>query len=257
MLTLILAVLGLGAGLIGLAVGGWALLSARKSLHDTRSLIRRLLPEGGGVDPRAVRDVGLVRYDALEEMTGARSFSLALLNASGDGAVLTSINGRTEARTYAKAVSSGRPDDLLSPEEYRAVRAARLGHGLDTAPRGAAAPIEVPAARQAPQSKRKRGRQRAEQHGRKNAPREPAESGGTAAAGAAEAAEAAGAADAAARPRGGAHAAVGSPAGHGAAAAERRGGKGATGAEDSAEQHQEGPVRTFTARDSGVPPQRS
>lgn len=81
------------------------------------------------VDERAVRDIGMVRYDALEQMSGARSFSLALLNASGDGVVLTSINGRSETRTYAKVVEEGQAREELSPEEYRAVRAARMGQG--------------------------------------------------------------------------------------------------------------------------------
>ena len=48
----------------------------------------------------------MVRYDALSEMSGQLSFSVALLNALGDGVVLSSINGRTETRTYAKIVRS-------------------------------------------------------------------------------------------------------------------------------------------------------
>jgi hypothetical protein len=45
--------------------------------------------------------------------------------------VLTSINGRSETRTYAKAVVAGKAAQPLSPEEDEAVRAARLGHGPD------------------------------------------------------------------------------------------------------------------------------
>ena len=56
---------------------------------------------------RAYRDLAMVRYDALSEMSGQLSFSVALLNALGDGVVLSSINGRTETRTYAKIVRSG------------------------------------------------------------------------------------------------------------------------------------------------------
>ncbi|WP_420156835.1 DUF4446 family protein [Nocardiopsis sp. CNT-189] len=129
MLTTILAVLGLVAGVCGLAVGGWAVLNMRKTIHECEAVVRRILPESGGVDPRAVRDVGLVRYDALEEMSGARSFSLVLLDAAGDGVVVTSINGRTESRTYAKLIEAGRSEEALSPEEYRAIRSARLGRG--------------------------------------------------------------------------------------------------------------------------------
>lgn len=83
----------------------------------------------GTVDPRAVRDLAIVRYDALEEMSGQLSFSIALLNALGDGVVITSINGRSETRTYAKVVVGGHGTQELSPEEEQAVRSARLGQG--------------------------------------------------------------------------------------------------------------------------------
>lgn len=116
-------------GLVGLGVGGFALARSRQTVDDCHALIRRLLPDSPGVDGRAVRDIGVVRYDALEEMSGGRSFSLALLNAAGDGVVLTSINGRSETRTYAKVVEDGQAGEILSPEEYRAVRAARMGWG--------------------------------------------------------------------------------------------------------------------------------
>ncbi|WP_238580819.1 DUF4446 family protein [Streptomonospora alba] len=117
------------AGLGGLGLGAWALIRVRTAVSDCRAVVHRLQHDGSGVDTRAVRDVAVVRYDALEEMSGARSFSLALLNAAGDGVVVTSINGRTETRTYAKTIEHGRAEEALSPEEYRALRAARLGRG--------------------------------------------------------------------------------------------------------------------------------
>jgi hypothetical protein len=86
----------------------------------------------GTVDPRALRDVSIVRYDALREMSGQLSFSLALLNAMGDGVVLSSINGRAETRTYAKPVVAGQGQLELSPEEAQAVQSARLGTGLSS-----------------------------------------------------------------------------------------------------------------------------
>ncbi|GAA3730602.1 hypothetical protein HDA32_005941 [Spinactinospora alkalitolerans] len=133
MLSTILAVCGASLGLGGLAFAAIAYLRVREAAEECRSLVGRLLRDSGNVDVLAMRDVALVRYDALEEMSGARSFSLAMLNVAGDGVVLTSINGRTETRTYAKIVEGGNATDALSPEEYRAVRAARLGHGVGSA----------------------------------------------------------------------------------------------------------------------------
>jgi hypothetical protein len=73
--------------------------------------------------------MAVVRYDALQEMSGQLSFSVALLNIAGDGIVLSSINGRAETRTYAKAVVAGKGTQDLSPEEEEAIRLARLGQG--------------------------------------------------------------------------------------------------------------------------------
>ena len=126
-------------GLGGLVLGGYALTRARAVGSETQALVNRsAVVSSSDIDPFAVRDVAVLHYDALEEMSGARSFSLALLNSEGDGVVITSINGRTESRTYAKAIVCGEADTLLSPEEYRVVRSARLGNGIGS---GAPAPI--------------------------------------------------------------------------------------------------------------------
>ncbi|WP_394324540.1 DUF4446 family protein [Nocardiopsis sp. RV163] len=146
MFTSILALTGMLSGLGALALGWHALSSARVVGSESRALAQRAAAvSASGVDPFAVRDVAVLHYDALEEMSGARSFSLALLNSEGDGVVVTSINGRTESRTYAKAVVGGECDTLLSPEEYRVVRSARLGEGV-----GAAANAGSPSSREVP-----------------------------------------------------------------------------------------------------------
>ncbi|NHC16284.1 DUF4446 family protein [Motilibacter deserti] len=75
----------------------------------------------------SLRHVAVVRYDAFGDMGGRLSFSAALLDESGDGLVLTSINGRSETRTYAKGVKGGRSEQTLSPEEEQAIGYARRG----------------------------------------------------------------------------------------------------------------------------------
>jgi len=78
----------------------------------------------------ALRHIAVVRYDAFPDMGGRLSFSAALLDDAGDGLVLTSINGRSETRTYAKGVKAGASEHQLSPEESQAIahatRAARV-----------------------------------------------------------------------------------------------------------------------------------
>lgn len=75
----------------------------------------------------AVKHVAVVRYDAFGDMGGRMSFSAALLDDTGTGLVLTSINGRSETRTYAKGLRLGSSDSPLSPEEDEAITHARNG----------------------------------------------------------------------------------------------------------------------------------
>lgn len=90
---------------------------AVRSLHATDQEQQRLI-EG------AVRHVGLVRYDAFEDVGGQLSFSCALLDDMGNGVVLTSINGRQDTRVYAKPVLAGKSGYHLSVEEDEAIRQA-------------------------------------------------------------------------------------------------------------------------------------
>ena len=73
----------------------------------------------------ALRHLAVVRYDAFGDMGGHLSWSLALLDDGGNGIVLTSIHGRSEARTYAKNISAWSCDQALSPEEQEAIEHAR------------------------------------------------------------------------------------------------------------------------------------
>ena len=75
----------------------------------------------------ALRHLSVVRYDAFGDMGGRLSWSLALVDDGGNGVVLTSIHGRSEARTYAKTVTAWSCDQATSPEEDEAVSLAKAG----------------------------------------------------------------------------------------------------------------------------------
>lgn len=90
------------------------------------------LAEQAGFTRLALQRFHIVRYDAFEEMGGRLSFSAALLDAHGDGLILTSINGRTETRTYAKPVRSLTSDHNLSDEEREAIAGAAGSTDRDT-----------------------------------------------------------------------------------------------------------------------------
>jgi hypothetical protein len=80
----------------------------------------------------AVAYRALVRYDAYNEMSGHQSTSLALLDAGGNGVVLSCIAHRDTARLYCKQVHGGRGEHELSPEEDEAIRLALDGGSTGT-----------------------------------------------------------------------------------------------------------------------------
>jgi len=132
-ITVALSVLGLLAGGAGVTLAIAANSRAGRIIAESSELIRSQFAVAGTVDPRAIRDVAMVRYDALKEMAGQLSFSVALLNAAGDGIVLTSINGRSET-------AGGRGVQRLSPEEEESVRSARRSHVPPAVPAQGAGP---------------------------------------------------------------------------------------------------------------------
>jgi hypothetical protein len=74
--------------------------------------------------PRAFQRVGFVRFNPFEETGGNQSFALALLDAEGNGFVLSSLHARSGTRVYAKAIKGGRSEAALSEEETAAIRQA-------------------------------------------------------------------------------------------------------------------------------------
>ena len=72
----------------------------------------------------AVTNVAVVRYDAYEGTGGQQSASVALLDATRTGTVVSAIQGRDYARIYVKDLDRGRSSVALSPEEQEAVERA-------------------------------------------------------------------------------------------------------------------------------------
>jgi hypothetical protein len=99
-----------------------------RALHDyITDVAERLDGRLGTVEERldgAIAHCGLIRYDAYNEMSGRQSTSIALLDSSRSGVVLSSIHHRDQARLYAKQISAGKGELKLSPEEEEALRLA-------------------------------------------------------------------------------------------------------------------------------------
>jgi hypothetical protein len=94
--------------------------------HDALGL-RHEVAALRGEAAMALKHLAVIRYDAFGDVGGHLSWSLALLDDHGDGAVLTSIHGRNEARAYAKSITAWSCEQPLSPEEDEAVSQARRG----------------------------------------------------------------------------------------------------------------------------------
>ena len=94
-------------------------------IDELRSEVARLTEHTNTGLRGALRFQGIVRYDAYQDMGGQQSWSMAILNAEGTGAVITSLHARDHARVYLKEVVDGRSGQRLSPEEERALAVAR------------------------------------------------------------------------------------------------------------------------------------
>ena len=74
--------------------------------------------------PGALGRIGLIQFQAFEDVGGGQSSALALLDAVGSGVVITALHARVGTRIYVKRVIEGRGEGTLGTEESAAVAAA-------------------------------------------------------------------------------------------------------------------------------------
>ncbi len=65
--------------------------------------------------------VGLVRFDAFEDVGGEQSFAVVVLDGEQNGVALSSIYSRNDVRVYAKSIENGAAAHQLTNEERRAM----------------------------------------------------------------------------------------------------------------------------------------
>lgn len=75
-----------------------------------------------------VQKIGVIRFNAFDNVGSDLSFSIALLDNNDDGVVLSSLYSRDSSSTYAKPVSGGKSKYALSAEEIKAIDLARRTH---------------------------------------------------------------------------------------------------------------------------------
>jgi hypothetical protein len=105
-------------------------VSLQARIDDLHGSVDEVAGGLGRVDRRVddcLQKSSIVRYDAYEEAGGHQSASVAFLDSSRSGIVLTAIQGRDYARIYVKELAHGRATIALSPEEQEAVERAMAG----------------------------------------------------------------------------------------------------------------------------------
>ena len=105
-------------------------VSLQARMDDLHGAVDEVAAALSRVDRRvdgSVTNTSLVRYDAYEGAGGHQSASIALLDASRSGIVVSAIQGRDYARIYVKELDRGQPNVGLSPEEQEAVEKAMAG----------------------------------------------------------------------------------------------------------------------------------
>ena len=87
--------------------------SIDKNKKDIRTLYKKL--------ESTIQKVGIVKYDAFQQMGGKLSFSLALLDENNNGFILNSVHSTEGCYTYTKEIKSGECAISLGEEEQQAL----------------------------------------------------------------------------------------------------------------------------------------
>jgi hypothetical protein len=105
-------------------------ISLQTRIDDLHAAVDEVAAGLARVDRRvdgAVARTSIVRYDAYGGSGGHQSASVALLDSTRTGVVLSAIQGRDYARIYVKELARGKAAVSLSPEEQEAVERAMSG----------------------------------------------------------------------------------------------------------------------------------
>lgn len=87
--------------------------TAEKNKSDIKNIYKRL--------ESAFQKVGLVKYDAFQQMGGQLSFSLAVLDENDNGFIMNSVHSAEGCYSYTKEIKQGQCSLTLGDEEKMAL----------------------------------------------------------------------------------------------------------------------------------------
>lgn len=99
-----------------------------KDLREQVAQIREKQAEVHQDIKESLGPIGMVRYNAFNDVGSDLSYSVAILNRDKNGVVLTSLYGREDSRTYAKPIENGDSKYKLTDEEKEALQIALQKH---------------------------------------------------------------------------------------------------------------------------------
>lgn len=71
------------------------------------------------------KKLGIIHFDAFDDVKGNMSFSMALLNNNDDGVIFTSLYGHNSCNTYIREIKNGKSSIKLLDEELKALDRAK------------------------------------------------------------------------------------------------------------------------------------
>lgn len=87
--------------------------SSEKNKKDIRTLYKNM--------ESAFQKIGIIKYDAFNQMGGKLSFSLALLDENNNGFILNSVHSTEGCYSYTKQIENGQSNISLGEEEKQAL----------------------------------------------------------------------------------------------------------------------------------------
>jgi hypothetical protein len=97
-----------------------ALSSVQTQLEEVRI---KQSEHGQAIVP-CLSNIGIVRFNAFDDVGGDQSFAVVLLDSDRNGVAFSSLYGRQDSRIYAKAIYNGEGERPLSAEEQQALAKA-------------------------------------------------------------------------------------------------------------------------------------
>ncbi|MZP29657.1 DUF4446 family protein [Heliobacterium undosum] len=98
-----------------------------KALLQRIEAMERSISQLEAISKETVRHVGVVRFNAFENVGSDQSFAVAMLNDQRNGVVISSLYGRELSQVYAKPIQNAKSTYLLSNEEEEAIVKALSG----------------------------------------------------------------------------------------------------------------------------------